>query len=211
MKLEDIDCRDYFSSERKKLFRDFIKGNTKIAGKEITVSLFTSLLSMIGAILVGIWLVQKTIEGTITVSEFYLLITAIMTLATDLLALSDQIASNSKSMMFINYIFDYMKEPNVIESKNLKIEEKSTHNIRFENVSFRYTGAENYVLKNINVHFDTSETVCLVGENGSGKSTFVKLLLRIYDPTKGRIDNGIYDVTVTHTPRTSDRPLQSCQ
>ena len=142
---------------------------------------------MMGAILVGIWLVKKTIAGTITVSEFYLLITAIITLATDLLALSDQIASNSKSMMFINYIFDYMKEPNVIESKNLKIEEKSTHNIRFENVSFRYTGSENYVLKNINVHFDTSETVCLVGENGSGKSTFVKLLLRIYDPTEGRI------------------------
>lgn len=177
----------YFSNERKKLFRDFIKGNTKIAGKEITISVFTSLLSMIGAILVGIWLVKKTIAGTITVSEFYLLITAIITLATDLLALSDQIASNSKSMMFINYIFDYMKEPNVIESKNLKIEEKSTHNIRFENVSFRYTGSENYVLKNINVHFDTSETVCLVGENGSGKSTFVKLLLRIYDPTEGRI------------------------
>lgn len=177
----------YFSNERKKLFRDFIKGNTKIAGKEITISVFTSLLSMIGAILVGIWLIKKTIAGTITVSEFYLLITAIITLATDLLALSDQIASNSKSMMFINYIFDYMKEPNVIESKNLKIEEKSTHNIRFENVSFRYTGSENYVLKNINVHFDTSETVCLVGENGSGKSTFVKLLLRIYDPTEGRI------------------------
>ena len=177
----------YFSNERKKLFRDFIKGNTKIAGKEITISVFTSLLSMMGAILVGIWLVKKTIAGTITVSEFYLLITAIITLATDLLALSDQIASNSKSMMFINYIFDYMKEPNVIESKNLKIEEKSTHNIRFENVSFRYTGSENYVLKNINVHFDTSETVCLVGENGSGKSTFVKLLLRIYDPTEGRI------------------------
>lgn len=177
----------HFSNERKKLFRDFIKGNTKIAGKEITISVFTSLLSMMGAILVGIWLVKKTIAGTITVSEFYLLITAIITLATDLLALSDQIASNSKSMMFINYIFDYMKEPNVIESKNLKIEEKSTHNIRFENVSFRYTGSENYVLKNINVHFDTSETVCLVGENGSGKSTFVKLLLRIYDPTEGRI------------------------
>lgn len=177
----------YFSNERKKLFRDFIKGNTKIAGKEITISVFTSLLSMMGAILVGIWLVKKTIAGTITVSEFYLLITAIITLATDLLALSDQIASNSKSMMFINYIFDYMKEPNVIESKNLKIEEKSTHNIRFENVSFRYTGSENYVLKNINVHFDTSETVCLVGENGSGKSTFVKLLLRIYDPTEGHI------------------------
>ncbi len=177
----------YFSNERRKLFRDFIKGNTQIAGKEIAVSIFTSLLSMIGSILVGAWIILKTIAGTITVSEFYLLITAIMTLATDLLALSDQIASNSKSMMFINYIFDYMKEPNVIESKNLKIEEKSIHDICFENVSFKYTGTENYVLKNINVHFKTSETVCLVGENGSGKSTFVKLLLRIYDPTEGRI------------------------
>lgn len=178
---------DYISNERKSLFRDFIKGNTKIAGKEIAVSLSTSLLSMIGSILVGIWLVQKTIAGTITVSEFYLLITAIMTLATDLMALSDQIASNSKSMMFINYIFNYMEEPNVIESKALKIEEKTIHDICFENVSFKYTGSENYVLKNINVHFNTSETVCLVGENGSGKSTFVKLLLRIYDPTEGHV------------------------
>ena len=178
---------DYISNERKRLFRDFIKGNTKIAGKEIAVSLSTSLLSMIGSILVGIWLIQKTIAGTITVSEFYLLITAIMTLATDLMALSDQIASNSKSMMFINYIFNYMEEPNVIESKALKIEEKTIHDICFENVSFKYTGSENYVLKNINVHFNTSETVCLVGENGSGKSTFVKLLLRIYDPTEGRV------------------------
>ena len=178
---------DYISNERKSLFRDFIKGNTKIAGKEIAVSLSTSLLSMIGSILVGIWLVQKTIAGTITVSEFYLLITAIMTLATDLMALSDQIASNSKSMMFINYIFNYMEEPNVIESKALKIEEKTIHDICFENVSFKYTGSENYVWKNINVHFNTSETVCLVGENGSGKSTFVKLLLRIYDPTEGRV------------------------
>jgi len=178
---------DYISNERKRLFRDFIKGNTKIAGKEIAVSLSTSLLSMIGSILVGIWLIQKTIAGTITVSEFYLLITAIMTLATDLMALSDQIASNSKSMMFINYIFNYMEEPNVIESKALKIEEKTIHDICFENVSFKYTGSENYVLKNINIHFNTSETVCLVGENGSGKSTFVKLLLRIYDPTEGRV------------------------
>ena len=178
---------DYISGQREELFRDFINGNTKIAAKEITVSLITSLISMIGAILVGVWLIHKTITGTISVSEFYLLITAIMTLATDLLALSDQIASNSKSMMFINYIFDYIAEPNLIENSDLKIAKKAIHDICFENVSFKYTGSDNYVLKNINVSLSTSETVCLVGENGSGKSTFVKLLLRIYDPTEGRI------------------------
>lgn len=177
----------YFSSKRKELFGDFIKGNTKIAVKEIVVSILTSLLSMIGAILVGVWLIRKTIMGTLSVSEFYLLLTAIITLSTNLMALSVQIASNSKSMMFIDYIFDYMKEPDVIECKDLVIQEKSVHNICFENVSFKYTGSENYALKNINVCFNTNETICLVGENGSGKSTLVKLLLRIYDPTEGRI------------------------
>lgn len=178
---------DYFFNERKKLFHDFIKGNTDITAKEIAVSLFTSAFSMMGAVLVGIWLIQKTVRGIIPVSEFYLLITAIMTLVIGLMALSDQIASNSKSMMFINYIFEYMKETDVIENKELKIEHKSIHEICFENVGFKYKGTEHYALKNINVHFDTSKTICLVGENGSGKSTFVKLLLRIYDPTEGRI------------------------
>lgn len=178
---------DYFFNERKKLFHDFIKGNTDITAKEIAVSLLTSAFSMMGAVLVGIWLIQKTVRGIIPVSEFYLLITAIMTLVIGLMALSDQIASNSKSMMFINYIFEYMKETDVIENKELKIENKSIHEICFENVGFKYKGTEHYALKNINVHFDTSKTICLVGENGSGKSTFVKLLLRIYDPTEGRI------------------------
>ena len=178
---------DYFFNERKKLFHDFIKGNTDITAKEIAVSLFTSAFSMMGAVLVGIWLIQKPVRGIIPVSEFYLLITAIMTLVIGLMALSDQIASNSKSMMFINYIFEYMKETDVIENKELKIENKSIHEICFENVGFKYKGTEHYALKNINVHFDTSKTICLVGENGSGKSTFVKLLLRIYDPTEGRI------------------------
>jgi ATP-binding cassette subfamily B protein len=80
-----------------------------------------------------------------------------------------------------------MQETDIIESKNLKIKAIPVHTIRFENVSFKYTGSDNYALKDINVNFDTKDTLCLVGENGSGKSTFSKLLIRIYDPTQGRI------------------------
>ena len=178
---------DYFTHERENLFNDFIQGNTKIAGKEIVMSILTSALSMIGTVLVAIWLIQRTITGIITVSEFYLLITGIISLSTYLMSLSDQIASNSKSMKFINYIFEYMNESDLIESGGRKIKNISIHNVCFENVSFIYTGSEEYVLKKINISFNTNETVCLVGENGSGKSTFVKLLLRIYDPTEGRI------------------------
>lgn len=177
----------YFRKRRKESFDDFMKGNSKIAAKEIIVSILTSFISMIGAILVGVWLIKNTITGSVSVSEFYLFITAIVTIVTDLIALSNQIASNSKSMMFINYIFEFMQETDIIESKNMKIKAIPVHSICFENVSFKYTGSDNYALKDINISFDTNETVCLVGENGSGKSTFAKLLLRIYDPTKGRI------------------------
>lgn len=59
--------------------------------------------------------------------------------------------------------------------------------IRFENVSFKYPGSENYALKNINIAFRGDEKICVVGHNGSGKSTFVKLLSRLYMPTEGTI------------------------
>ncbi|MBW6411640.1 ABC transporter ATP-binding protein [Clostridium weizhouense] len=178
---------DHFRKRRKESFNDLMKGNNKIATKEIIVSILTSSISMIGAILVGVWIVKNTITGSISVSEFYLFVTAIITIVTKLIGLSNQIASNSKSMMFINYIFEFMKETDIIESKNLKIKSIPVHNICFENVSFKYTGSDNYALKDINVNFNTKETICLVGENGSGKSTLVKLLLRIYDPTQGQI------------------------
>ena len=58
--------------------------------------------------------------------------------------------------------------------------------IRFENVSFRYSGGEK-VLKDFNLHVEAGQTIALVGETGSGKSTIVNLICRFYEPTEGRI------------------------
>ena len=59
--------------------------------------------------------------------------------------------------------------------------------IEFRNVSFQYPGTETWVLKNMNLRFEIGEQMALVGPNGSGKTTFVKLLYRLYDPTEGVI------------------------
>ena len=59
--------------------------------------------------------------------------------------------------------------------------------IEFRNVSFRYPGTEKYVLKGMNVTLEIGERMALVGPNGSGKTTFIKLLCRLYDPTEGSI------------------------
>jgi len=59
--------------------------------------------------------------------------------------------------------------------------------IRFENVSFRYPNSDKLVFNNASFTIGKGEKVALVGVNGAGKSTIVKLLLRLYDPTEGRI------------------------
>lgn len=57
----------------------------------------------------------------------------------------------------------------------------------FENVGFTYPGSNQSALKNINIKLKAGDKLLIVGENGAGKSTFIKLLTRLYDPTAGRI------------------------
>ncbi|MBQ8821351.1 MAG: ABC transporter ATP-binding protein [Lachnospiraceae bacterium] len=64
--------------------------------------------------------------------------------------------------------------------------------VEFENVSFKYPGSDTYVIKNLNLSFVIGEKMAIVGKNGSGKTTFIKLLCRLYDVTEGCIKvNGI--------------------
>ena len=59
--------------------------------------------------------------------------------------------------------------------------------IEFRNVSFKYPGSDRYALENLNLKIHGGNRLCIVGENGSGKSTFIKLLMRLYFPTEGEI------------------------
>ena len=59
--------------------------------------------------------------------------------------------------------------------------------IEFKNVSFKYPNTENYILKDINLTINPYDKIAIVGENGAGKTTFIKLLARLYDPTEGEI------------------------
>lgn len=59
--------------------------------------------------------------------------------------------------------------------------------IEFKNVSFKYPGSDRFALRNLNITLSADEKLCIVGANGSGKSTFIKLLTRLYFPTEGEI------------------------
>lgn len=77
--------------------------------------------------------------------------------------------------------------PEIIEKKGAKIITKFNESIIFNNVSFSYSSNDGTVLKNIDIEIKKGETVALVGKSGAGKSTFVDLVLRFHDPSKGHI------------------------
>lgn len=68
-----------------------------------------------------------------------------------------------------------------------KVLEQGVPTFEFKNVSFRYEGAEKYALENLNLSFPAGQRLAVVGLNGAGKTTFIKLLLRLYDVTEGEI------------------------
>lgn len=73
------------------------------------------------------------------------------------------------------------------ESSGSEVRQDSDYEIRFENVSFAYPGTEEYSLKHVNLTITPKQKLAIVGLNGAGKTTFVKLLLRLYEPTEGTI------------------------
>jgi len=111
------------------------------------------------------------------------------------------IALNSINVfMNSNYLFDFMNYWNhkdnfdSIDDNRVKIEEFDFNSItiEFKNVSFKYPNTEFLALKNVNITLKCDETYLVVGKNGAGKSTFVKLLCRLYKPTSGIITlNGV--------------------
>ncbi|MBR6771957.1 MAG: ABC transporter ATP-binding protein [Clostridia bacterium] len=90
---------------------------------------------------------------------------------------------------YLKRYFSYFDIPNNMYQGSLTVEkrEDAEYDIEFENVSFKYPGSETFALKNINLKFRVGQKLAVVGENGSGKTTFIKLLCRLYDPTEGRI------------------------
>ena len=80
-------------------------------------------------------------------------------------------------------VLDY--EPKIERNEGREIDD--INEIRFENVSFKYPHSDNHVLKNLSITIKKGQKIAIVGINGAGKTTFVKLLMRYYDPCEGRV------------------------
>lgn len=90
---------------------------------------------------------------------------------------------------FLEKSFNLLDTPNEMYQGSLTVEKRNDnkYEIEFKNVSFKYPESNEYALKNVNIKFNVGDKYAFVGMNGSGKTTFIKLLCRLYDPTEGEI------------------------
>jgi ATP-binding cassette subfamily B protein len=147
---------------------------------------FLALFTM-GAMLV--WMMWRLFHGEATLGDiaiFYQAFNQGQKIFTTLLGSVGQILKN---ILFIENLFEFLKlKPKQTGVGSLlQVEKSSAMDIQFQNVDFRYPGSENFALQNFNVSIPAGQVAAIVGENGAGKSTVIKLLCRFYDPDSGQV------------------------
>lgn len=99
------------------------------------------------------------------------------------------LSDNEVYCTHLQKLFEYLNLPNNMYQGSLTIEKRDDNEyyVEFREVSFKYPDTDAYVLKHVNLRFKIGEKLAVVGMNGSGKTTFIKLMCRLYDPTEGEI------------------------
>ncbi len=181
-----------FIDKYKSVFKRYFAGLKKLIVSEgawnISISVVTTGINF----LLLLFFANAVRTGMITeIGDYSVYTGALDSIAVGVATLISTTATIYEGTLFIDNMILFMKEEKKIVpsvSNPPQVERHKGHKIVFKNVSFAYPGVDRKVLKNINIEINSGDTVVLVGLNGAGKTTFIKLLTRLYDPTEGVIE-----------------------
>ena len=156
------------------------------------IGLYSAASSAVSVVLTGVvylFVCLKAWAGAFglgAVTQYVASITKVLGGISGLVAVLGTMRNNAS---FLTLIFELLDMPNNMYQGTLTVEKRRDrkYEVEFRNVSFKYPGSNQYSLHNVNMKFEIGKRLAVVGMNGSGKTTFIKLLCRLYDPTEGEI------------------------
>lgn len=179
--------KKFLAKKQKDVYDEELRHWIKSRQYWIYNSIFSHSISLVRQLIITGWLVYSVIAKDLSIGNFTLYLAsagafsnAINEVLSALSALRERSAHTDDYRSFMDIPCDSGKD-------TIPVPKADKYVFTFENVSFKYKGQEKYALKNLNITIAAGEKLAVVGLNGAGKSTFIKLLLRLYDVTEGRI------------------------
>src|ERR1700732_3267126 len=172
-----------------KLSNETQSQNIGLAKRKLIVGGLLSLLGTVGYYGSYAFVIYDTVVGALTIGTLYFLTGAIAGASTNIQAVFATFSTIADQALFVTDLLDFFAmKPTVASKPNaMPAPRPIREGFEFRNVSFSYPGQTRLVLSGVSFQLAPGERLALVGENGQGKTTIVKLLTRLYDPTGGQI------------------------
>lgn len=158
-------------------------------GKTDGISAINLQIQMVAVYAYMAWQVLK---GIIGVGSFTMYIAAANSFSGSIFTMLANFIEFNQNCKYLEQYLEFERLPSRKDAGKKAIKNKEQVEVEFRNVSFRYPRSEEYTLKNVSLTIHSGEKLSIVGQNGAGKTTFIKLLCRLYEPLEGEIlANGV--------------------
>src|SRR4029077_1779434 len=163
--------------------------NVSLARRRLVAGAGLSLIGTAGYYSAYVLVIWRTVTGQLTIGSLTFLSGAILQASSNIQQIFSTLAGIADQALFLTDLLAFFEMEPTIRSKlnALPAPRPIRRGFEFRNVSFRYPGASRLVLENLNLELRPAERVALIGENGQGKTTIVKLMTRLYDPVEGQV------------------------
>jgi ATP-binding cassette, subfamily B, bacterial len=180
---------DYLLNRYRTLSAEVIRSNKEVTQKRLLWAVLFAALGACGYYGGYAYLVFQALEGHITIGTLALLTGAIAGANSELQTVFSLFSNISEQSLFLTDLLVFLREiPRIVSKPGaIPIPRPIRGEIEFRDVSFHYPGSDKLILQHLNLKISKGERVALVGENGQGKTTLVKLATRLYDPSEGAV------------------------
>jgi ATP-binding cassette, subfamily B, bacterial len=168
---------------------EIYRENVALSRRKLIAGALLSVIAYMGYYSAYVFVIWQTLTGAFSIGVWYLLSGAILQASNNIQQIFSTLSGIADQALFLTDLLAFFEMQPTIRSKPnaLPAPRPILRGFEFRNVSFRYPGSSRLVLNGLNFHLRPGERVALIGENGEGKTTIVKLITRLYDPTEGQV------------------------
>lgn len=179
----------FFTERFQALAGQIYREDVSLSRSKLLVGGLLGIIGTLGYYGAYIYVIWRTIQGAYDIGQFTFLTTSIQQASSNLQQVFSTASGIADQALFLTDLVAFFEmQPTVVSKPNgLPAPRPIQKGFEFRNVSFTYPGTSRTVLSNFNFMLKPGERVALIGENGQGKTTVVKLITRLYDPTEGQI------------------------